>query len=70
MLPGAVHVGVTTEGKTVYLDSEARSQNLHVIGLPKGGKSGLLEHMIRQDIVNGTAAPLSISSASRRRTVE
>ena len=53
MLPGAVDVGVTTEGKTVYLDRKARSRNIHIIGLPDGGKSGLLEHMIRQDIVNG-----------------
>ncbi len=55
MLPGAVHLGVTTQGKTVYLDRKARSRNVHIVGLPDSGKSGLLEYMIRQDIVNGQA---------------
>ena len=53
MLHGSVDLGVTAHGRHLYLDRKARSRNLHIVGLPESGKSGLLEHMIRQDIVRG-----------------
>ena len=45
--------GKTKEGRGVYLNPRTRSTHMHVIGASGEGKSKFLEHMIREDIING-----------------
>ena len=42
------------EGKALWLPEETRETHLHVMGGSRMGKSYFLEHMIRQDIINGS----------------
>ena len=35
------------------LDERSRLEHMHVIGTTGGGKTNLIEHMVRQDILNG-----------------
>lgn len=47
-------IGETETGQPVILDQETREMHMHVMGLSRMGKSYFLEHMIRQDIINGS----------------
>lgn len=38
------------------LDERSRLEHMHVIGTTGGGKTTLIEHMVRQDILNGRGA--------------
>lgn len=45
-----LHLGNTAEGGRVELSDDDRARHVHIIGASGGGKSKLLEHLIRQDI--------------------
>jgi hypothetical protein len=49
---GSVALG-RADGKAVALPRRPRFEHAHVIGTTGGGKTNLLEHLIRQDIKNG-----------------
>ena len=49
---GSVALG-QADGKAVALPRRPRFEHAHVIGTTGGGKTNLLEHLIRQDIKNG-----------------
>jgi len=49
---GSVAIG-RADGKPVALPRRPRFEHAHVIGTTGGGKTNLLEHLIRQDIKNG-----------------
>lgn len=40
----------------VRLDERTRCEHMHIIGTTGGGKTNLIEHMVRQDILNGRGA--------------
>lgn len=48
-----ISLGTTKQGKTVYIDPRARSTHMHIIGSTGEGKSKFMEHLIRQDIIEG-----------------
>ena len=49
----SILLGHTKDGGPVYLDPKTRSTHMHIIGGTGRGKSKLMEHMIREDILNG-----------------
>lgn len=49
----AIVLGRNQSGGVVEVPQRARLEHTHVIGTTGGGKSKLLEHMIRQDIADG-----------------
>ena len=50
--PGTVALGLAND-QPVALSSRPRFEHCHVIGTTGGGKTNLLEHLVRQDIKNG-----------------
>lgn len=46
-----IEIGTTENGKTFWLDAEARRRNLLLIGPPKAGKTKFLEDVVRQIII-------------------
>jgi hypothetical protein len=48
-----VAVGRDSKGLPLTLDEISRREHMHVIGTTGAGKSNLIEHMARQDILNG-----------------
>jgi hypothetical protein len=48
-----IFLGTDLDGQDVYLDPKTRAEHMHVMGSTGEGKSKFLEHMIRQDIING-----------------
>lgn len=49
-----IFLGSTIGGhEEVYLPAEVRETHMHVLGVSRRGKSKFLEHLIRQDILNG-----------------
>lgn len=46
-------LGKELNGQEVYLNPKTRTEHTHVIGSTGEGKSKFLEHLIRQDIING-----------------
>jgi hypothetical protein len=51
--PSGIVLGRDDRGRPVILPARARLESMHVIGATGSGKSNLLEHMIRQDILLG-----------------
>ena len=50
---GRLYLGDNPHGERVELSAGERSTHLHVIGAAGSGKSRFLEHLIRQDIIEG-----------------
>lgn len=50
--PGSIALGLA-EGKPAALSRRPRFEHTHIIGTTGGGKTNLLEHVVRQDIKNG-----------------
>ncbi len=50
---GTIALGRAPDGAPVTLPRRPRFEHTHVIGTTGGGKTNLLEHVIRQDIKNG-----------------
>jgi hypothetical protein len=48
-----LEIGTTKRGKRVSLTDSERARHIHVLGSIGTGKSKLLEHMVRQDIIHG-----------------
>ena len=49
----SIELGRAADGKPVYLPEKYRSSHMHVLGASGRGKSKFLEHLIRQDVLNG-----------------
>src|ERR1700680_2918462 len=50
--PGTMALGRSADGP-VAIGTRPRLEHAHIIGTTGGGKTNLLEHLIRQDIKNG-----------------
>jgi len=48
----SILLGHTEQRQPVYIDPQTRRTHLHIIGSTGEGKSKLMEHLIRQDILN------------------
>ena len=48
-----IYLGLNLDGQEVELNPRTRTEHMHVIGSTGEGKSKFLEHLIRQDIING-----------------
>ena len=48
-----IHLSNDPDGKKVSITPEDRERNIHVLGLHGMGKTKLLEHMVRKDILAG-----------------
>lgn len=46
-------LGRNLDGQEIYIDPQTRKEHMHVMGTTGEGKSKFLEHLIRQDIING-----------------